>query len=79
MVVAEALAFGVPVIVSPYVGAKLLVDERKNGMILKNLDASSLASAMRELMENPKALKKFSHIARRKMRVFSLKEDNKSS
>ena len=70
MVVAEALAFGLPVIVSPYVGAKFLVDERKNGMILKNLDASSLASAMRKLMENPKALKKFSHIARRKMRVF---------
>ena len=70
MVVAEALAFGVPVIVSPYVGAKFLVDEGKNGVILKNLDASSLASAMKNLMENPKALKKFSHIARRKMRVF---------
>jgi len=73
MVVAEALAFGVPVIVSPNVGAKFLIDEGKNGLILKNLDAKSLESAMRELVENPKALRKFSHTARHKARVF-LKE-----
>ncbi|USS41093.1 glycosyltransferase family 4 protein [Thermococcus aggregans] len=69
MVVAEALAFGTPVIVSPYVGAKFLVDDRKNGVILKDLKEESLENAMKNLMRNPKALKRFSHIAKHKMRA----------
>lgn len=70
MVVAEALAFGAPVIVSPHVGAKFLVDDRKNGAILKDLNEESLENAMKNLMRNPKALKKFSHIAKHKMHAF---------
>jgi len=60
MVVAEALAFRVPVIVSPNVGARILVESGKNGFVLGDLSVSSLVDALKLVMSNPKLLRKLS-------------------
>ncbi|AFL95061.1 glycosyl transferase family protein 2 [Thermococcus cleftensis] len=60
MVVAEALAFGVPVIVSPHVGARILVEPGKNGFVLRDLSVSSLVDALKLVMDDPKLLRKLS-------------------
>ena len=64
MVVPEAMACGVPVIVSNMVGAKQLVEEGRNGFVLPvgNLDA--LVDRMRWCIANPGLLGKMSVAAR---------------
>jgi glycosyltransferase involved in cell wall biosynthesis len=52
MVVPEAMACGLPVIVSEMVGAKQLVAEGQNGFVVPVGDVSALADRMRFLVEN---------------------------
>jgi glycosyltransferase involved in cell wall biosynthesis len=52
LVVLEAFASGIPVIVSEMVGAKQVITEGQNGFIVPVGDAISLASCMREVAEN---------------------------
>ena len=56
MVVAEAMASGLPVIVSDHVGAKEMVTPGKNGFIVPTGDAAALAAAMAWLIDHRDAL-----------------------
>jgi glycosyltransferase involved in cell wall biosynthesis len=64
MVVAEAMASGLPVIVSDHVGAKEMVDEGKNGRIVPAGDAAALANAMRWFRDHRGHIKEMSCAAR---------------
>ncbi len=50
--VLEALSYGVPVIVSEFVGAKDLIENGKNGYVV-SADPAALSMRLRELIENP--------------------------
>jgi glycosyltransferase involved in cell wall biosynthesis len=56
MVVAEAMASGLPVIVSDHVGAKEMVTPGKNGFIVPTGDAAALAAAMAWLIDHRDAM-----------------------
>jgi glycosyltransferase involved in cell wall biosynthesis len=64
MVVPEAMACGLPVIVSDMVGAKQLVEEGQNGFIVPVEDVSALAARMRWLIQNRTMLAGMSSAAR---------------
>jgi glycosyltransferase involved in cell wall biosynthesis len=64
LVVAEAMACGVPVIVSDMVGAKELVDEGRNGFIVPVGCREALADRMRWCMVHREKLKTMSTAAR---------------
>ena len=64
MVVAEAMACGLPVIVTENVGAKEMVTQQVNGQIVAAGDALALASAMRWFLDNRGKLPEMSHAAR---------------
>jgi glycosyltransferase involved in cell wall biosynthesis len=57
MVVAEALAAGLPVLVSDMVGAKTLVEPGRNGWIVPAGDAAALAERMLGCARNPEAVR----------------------
>jgi glycosyltransferase involved in cell wall biosynthesis len=65
MVVPEAMACGLPVIVSDMVGAKQLVEEGRNGFIVPVEDVTALAARMRWLVQNRKMLERMSAAARK--------------
>ncbi len=71
MVIPEALSNGTPVIISQQVGAGVLVDNMKNGLILDELSSTALSIALRTLIETPKLRKKMSRIAVSKVNSFS--------
>ena len=64
LVVPEAMACGLPVIVSEMVGAKQLVEEGQNGFIIPVEDVSALADRMRWLVQNRTMLAGMSSAAR---------------
>lgn len=64
MVVAEAMACGLPAIVSENVGAKELVTPGKSGLIVPASDAPALADAMRWFVENETSLGAMKEAAR---------------
>jgi glycosyltransferase involved in cell wall biosynthesis len=64
MVVPEAMACGLPVIVSDMVGAKQLVEEGRNGFIVPVGNVAALAARMRWLIENRRMLERMSSAAR---------------
>jgi glycosyltransferase involved in cell wall biosynthesis len=64
MVVAEAMACGVPVIVSDMVGAKQLVEEARNGFVVPVGRIDALADKMRWCIVNRGSLKEMSVAAR---------------
>lgn len=64
MVVAEAMACGLPVIVTENVGAKEMVTQQVNGQIVAAGDAEALASAMRWFLDNRGKLPEMSRAAR---------------
>jgi len=66
LVVGEALSSGVPVVISPSVGAKILVEPGKNGIVLDDLKVSTLVRVLKYLLENPKLVKRMSILAMRK-------------
>lgn len=65
MVVAEAMASGLPVIVSDHVGAKEMVDEGKNGLVVPAGDALELAQAMQWFIDHRAELPAMSRAARK--------------
>lgn len=64
MVVTEALACGLPVIVTENVGAKDLVEEGVNGWVIPANDADSLADRMAWCAANPQAVRAMAVAAR---------------
>jgi glycosyltransferase involved in cell wall biosynthesis len=64
MVVPEAMACGLPVIVTEMVGAKQLVQEGQNGFIVPVEDVPALAARMRWLIQNRMLLPRMSSAAR---------------
>jgi glycosyltransferase involved in cell wall biosynthesis len=64
MVVAEAMACGLPVIVTENVGAKEMVTPEVNGQVVAAGDAAALASAMRWFLANRARLPEMSQAAR---------------
>lgn len=64
MVVAEAMACGLPVIVTENVGAKEMVTPEANGLVVPAGDAEALASAMRWFLINQAKLPEMSEAAR---------------
>ncbi len=64
-VVAEAMACGVPVIVSDNVGAKDLVDNGKNGWVIPSNDAYALYHNMAEAAQHPEKLVGMGEAARK--------------
>jgi len=64
MVVPEAMACGLPVIVSDMVGAKQLVQEGRNGFIVPVNNVAALAAKMRWLIQNRGMLEQMSLAAR---------------
>ena len=65
MVVPEALAAGLPVIVSEMVGAKDLVREGENGWIVPALDAAPLAARMLACARDPQGVRGLRDACRR--------------
>ena len=63
MVVPEALSAGTPVVVSSNVGAKILVENGKNGLVLREISSSNIRDAVLHLIENPKLLRKMGRIS----------------
>lgn len=66
MVVAEAMACGLPVIVSENVGAREMVIPYANGLVVPVADAGALARAIKWFLENRQRLPEMSKAARRK-------------
>jgi glycosyltransferase involved in cell wall biosynthesis len=64
MVVPEAMACGIPVIVSDMVGAKQIVEEGRNGFIVPAENVESLVDRMRWCIQNTHSLKQMSGAAR---------------
>ncbi len=65
MVVAEALASGIPVLVSDMVGAKELVAEGRNGWIVRAGDTAALAARMTWCAAHPAAVRALGEDCRR--------------
>jgi glycosyltransferase involved in cell wall biosynthesis len=64
MVVPEAMACGIPVIVSDMVGAKQIVEEGRNGFVVPAENVEALVHRMRWCIQNMYSLKKMSGAAR---------------
>ena len=64
MVVVEAMACGLPVIVSDMVGAGQLIEEGRNGFVVPVGNGDALTKKMRWCFRNPEALEKMSIAAR---------------
>jgi len=64
MVVVEAMASGLPVIVSDMVGSRELVEEGRNGFVVPVGNPKALADRMRWCVQNPEILEKLSAAAR---------------
>jgi glycosyltransferase involved in cell wall biosynthesis len=65
MVVAEALASGIPVLISDMVGAKALVEPGRNGWIVPAGDAAALAERMLGCARNRNAVRSMRDECRR--------------
>ena len=64
LVVTEAMACGLPVIVSDMVGAKQIVEEGQNGFVVPAGDAEALANRMRWFLHNQASIGRMSIAAR---------------
>ncbi len=71
MVVAEALAAGIPVLVSERVGAKELVREGVNGWVVPSEDVAALAARLAECARAPQALRACTAACRESVRSAS--------
>lgn len=69
----EAMAVGVPAIATdcPCGGAKMLIRDRENGILIPVGDKDKLKSAIKELLDNPAEKKVISESAKRSAAVFS--------
>ena len=64
-VVLEAMACGVPVVVTPNTGAEDVVSEGNEGFVVPIRDADAIAERLRHLYENPSAREQMGRAARR--------------
>lgn len=71
MVVLEAMAAALPVITSDMVGAKDLVEEGKNGFVVRRDDVARTAEVLASLARDPETLKRMKETARVKMTAHS--------
>jgi UDP-glucose:(heptosyl)LPS alpha-1,3-glucosyltransferase len=72
MVVLEAMASGLPVVVSPTVGAAELVDHMKDGVVLEHYsDVEGMVRAMRTLLGDPALCGRMGQLARRKAEQYT--------
>jgi colanic acid/amylovoran biosynthesis glycosyltransferase len=69
----EAMAFGLPVVSTRHSGIPEAVTHGQDGLLVENADAHALATAIRQLLENPGTYERISHNAHETvMRRFSL-------
>jgi glycosyltransferase involved in cell wall biosynthesis len=68
-VVMQANAMALPAIVTNINGCNEIIEEGKNGLIIKVKDQKALLNAMRELIENPGLYAKLTHNARKLIQV----------
>ena len=64
LVVAQAMAMGLPVIATPNTGAEELIDDGETGFIVPARDPGAVASRLRELAQNPELRKRIGQRAR---------------
>jgi glycosyltransferase involved in cell wall biosynthesis len=65
LVVFEAMAMGLPVIVSETAGASEVLTDHENSIIVKPKDPKGIASAVQELIQKPELYKKLSREGRK--------------
>jgi len=70
-VVLEALAAGLPVVATQPAGVELLVEHRRNGMVVPPNDPEAFASALVEVMSSPVTLRRYGQASRRLARGFT--------
>lgn len=71
-VVAEAMASGIPVIVTRSTGAAELVEDGKNGYVVPAGDRDAIADRLRHLAMNPELVRRMGEAARESMRGLTL-------
>ncbi|WP_417735097.1 glycosyltransferase family 4 protein [Rosistilla oblonga] len=74
MVVIEAMAAGLPVIVSPGVGAKMVVNEKRNGIVTKDNSEHSLIEAIKWFSANRASYSAMSQKAKETATSFTWKK-----
>ncbi len=74
MVVVEAMAAGLPVIVSPFVGSKMILTNQSNGIVLQELNAPALFSAMSWFADHREKLHVMSIAARNSVKCLHWNE-----
>jgi glycosyltransferase involved in cell wall biosynthesis len=80
LVINEAMAAGLPVITTDRVGASVdLVEEGKNGAVVKSGDIHELSLAMKKILRNPKILVEMSKESERKIGTFNLDAQTKGA
>jgi glycosyltransferase involved in cell wall biosynthesis len=67
-VLVEAMAMELPVVTTHVSGIPELVDDRVNGLLIPERDASALARALAELLSNPSLRRQLGEAARAKVR-----------
>jgi len=78
LVTLEAMSSGLPVIISPYVGAKDIVEDWHNGVIIDPYDISKFAEAITTLINNDRLREKIGVNARATAEGYSWKNVAKS-
>ena len=71
LVVAEAMAAGLPVITSKFAGVSEIIKNGKEGIVLDNLDENIWAKTIMNLMENDDFRQELSHNAKNKIKNYS--------
>jgi glycosyltransferase involved in cell wall biosynthesis len=71
LVVAEAMASGLPVIASSSGGPAELISDRRNGLLVDPTDVDALAAAMRELADDAELRRRLGTTARADARVYA--------
>ena len=75
-VLLEALAAGLPVITTRESGCGDLVEQGKNGILVKSASAEALADAMRWCLENRRELRSFGERSALKARAWTVEDSN---
>ncbi|OGN16166.1 MAG: hypothetical protein A3B99_00880 [Candidatus Yanofskybacteria bacterium RIFCSPHIGHO2_02_FULL_44_12b] len=68
----EALAAGIPIIVSDFEAAREVIKDKENGLVVPREDHVSLALTMREMRENKELRKRLGEEAKRSAERFSI-------
>ena len=74
LVVAEAMASGLPVIASSSGGPAEMISDRRNGLLVDPTDVDALAAAMRELADDSELRRRLGTTARADARVYDVRD-----